>query len=396
MNGRRRFVGLLLVCSWTAGCGVPEAVEVKSDPTNVVIAQPTFREVTDYEEFTGHTDAILSVQVRARVTGYLLKRVFQEGAEVHQGDLLYEIDDRPYKAALDSAEAAVALNEAHRNRLEADHKRASNLFQRGAIGKQEFDLINGDFAEAEAAVGVSQAQLDVARLNMSFTKVRAPMDGQISRTLVDPGNLIRQDDTILTDIVAADRLYVYFDLNDEAMRRVQGLIDQGRVEKGPGKEVPVLVGLSDEEEFPYKGLVNFSENKLDAATGTLRVRGEIVNPRPWVLSPGLFVRVRLPIGAPHPAVLVAEDAVGSDQGRRFVYVVNPDDEVVYRPVDVGPTYGSMRAIRNGLSRGDRIIVNAEGLRRVRPGSKVAPKLAPLKGGVGTSPLKTASRGTAIH
>ena len=391
MNDKRQVAALLVCCFGIVGCEPPKSLSIASEATSVVIAKPTLREVTDYEEFTGHTDAILSVEVRARVTGYLVKRDFQEGEEVRQGDLLYEIDDRPYKTALDGAESKVALSEAHRSRLEADYKRASNLFQRGAIGKQEFDLINGNYAEADAAVAVDRAQLDVARLNMSFTKVRAPMGGQISRTLVDPGNLIRQDNTLLTDIVAADNLYVYFDLNDEAMQRVRGLIDQGRVETGPGKEVPVLVGLSDDETFPYKGMVNFSENKLDAATGTLRVRGEIANPRPWVLSPGLFVRVHLPIGEPHPAVLVADGAVGSDQGRRFVYVVGPEDEVVYRPVDLGPAYGSLRAIRNGLSRDERIIGDADSLRRVRPGSKVAPKIAPAKTEPVSSPVKTASR-----
>ncbi len=393
MNPKTCVAFLLIILGGVTGCERPKTPPVTPEATSVVIARPTLREVTDYEEFTGHTDAILSVQVRARVSGYLLKRDFQEGAEVHQGDLLYEIDDRPYKAALDSAESAVALGEAHKARLTADFKRASNLFQRGAIGKQEFDLINGNYAESDALLGVARASLDIARLNMSFTKVRAPMDGQISRTLVDPGNLIQQDTTLLTDIVAPDKLYVYFDLNEESMQRVQGLIAQGRVESGPGKEVSVLVGLSDDEEFPYTGKVNFSENKLDAATGTLRVRGEIDNPRPWVLSPGLFVRVRLPIGQPHPAVLVSDAAVGSDQGRRFVYVVDQDDAVVYRPVDVGPVYGPLRAIRKGLAKDERIIVDAEGLRRVRPGAKVAPKLSPARTEpeAGPSPVKTASR-----
>ena len=389
---------LLLCCVGLSGCEPARTVTITQDPTNVVIARPTVREVTDYEEFTGHTDAILSVQIRARVTGYLQKKDFQDGQEVHEGDVLYEIDDRPYKTSLDRAEATVAQGEAHRARLEADYRRASNLFQKGAIGKQEFDLISSNYAEAEALLHASKAQLDIARLNMGFTKVRAPMSGQLSRSLVDPGNLIRQDDTILNDIIAADKLYVYFDLNEEAMQRVRGLIDQGSVQAGPGKEIPVIVGLSDDDSFPYKGLVNFSENKLDAATGTLRVRGVIDNPRlstvesglqvgNWVLSPGLFVRVRLPIGKPHPAVLVRDEAVGSDQGRRFVYVVDRDDEVEYRPVDVGPTFEGYRSITAGLTAEERIIVDGEGLRRVRPGSKVAPRLVPTKESPSASPSK---------
>ena len=375
-----RWFALFLVTAslGLAGCEERRVVALTRDATDVVIAPPIVREITSYEEFTGHTDAILSVQIKARVTGYLLKKDFEDGQEVHEGDILYEIDDRPYKTALDSAEATVARGVAHRARLEADYKRASNLFQRAAIGKQEFDLISSDFAEADAELAASRSQLDVARLNMSFTKVRAPMDGQLSRTLVDPGNLIRQDETILNDIVSADKLYVYFDLNEESMQRVRGLIDTGLVETAPGKEVPVQVGLSDDEGFPYKGAVNFSENKLDAATGTLRVRGIIDNPRPWILSPGLFVRVRLPVGKPHSAVLVRDEAVGSDQGRSFVYVVDGNDEVVYRPVDTGAVYQEYREIKKGLSAEERIIVDPDGIRRVRPGSKVAPRLVPTK------------------
>ena len=386
-----RWLVILLVSGSVGhvGCEQARTATVPRERTEVVIGSPTVREVTDYEEFTGHTDAILSVQIRARVTGYLVKKDFEDGQEVHEGDILYEIDDRPYKTTLERAEAMVAQGEAHRARLEADYRRAANLFERAAIGKQEFDLISSNFAEAEAELGASKAQLDIARLNMSFTKVRAPMAGQLSRTLVDPGNLIRQDDTILNDIVSADKLYVYFDLNEQAMQRVHSLIDQGRVESGPSKEVPVLVGLSDEEEFPYKGVVNFSENKLDAATGTLRVRGIIDNPRPWVLSPGLFVRVRLPIGAPHPALLVRDESISSDQGRSFVYVVDQDDAVVYRPVEIGPTFQGLREIKNGLEADERIVVDGDGVRRIRPGVKVAPRLVPAKPAPGPSPAKTA-------
>jgi len=385
MHGKRWVVALLLIAPVVVGCGSPQAGPVSREASDVVVDRPLVRDVTDYEEFTGHTDAILSVQVKSRVTGYLEKKHFQDGQEVHAGDLLYEIDDRPYKAEMDRANASVAFAEAHRNRLAHDHRRALNLFQRGVIGKQEFDLISGDFAEAEAAVSVVKAQQEAARLDLSFTKVRAPMDGQLSRTLVDPGNLIRQDDTLLTDIVAADKLYVYFDLNESTMGRVRDLIAQGRVGGVGGREVPVLVGVSDQETFPYKGLVNFTENKLDAATGTLRLRGIIDNPGPRVLSPGLFVRVRLPIGAPHPTVLVANRAVGSDQGRMFVYVVDRNEEVEYRPVEVGPIYeGDMRAITKGLASDERIIV--ENLERIRPGTKVSPRM------VHPSPSeKTASR-----
>jgi membrane fusion protein, multidrug efflux system len=371
--------------------------------TKVVVRQPIVDEVRDYEEFTGHTDAILSVEIMSRVTGYLMKKNFLDGDETHEGDILYEIDDRPYRAALVGAESTLLQAEAHLKRVEADFKRASNLFLGANIHKEEFDLSSSNYAEAKALLGVAKASLDTARLNMEYTKIRSPMTGQLSRTLIDPGNLIRQDTTILNDIVQADKLYVYFDLNEEGMQRVSELIRLGRVDSKNGEQFEVEVGTSvdldrhddalgrlrdltvqlkkqgkkptaeDErvpDEFPYKGLVNFSENTLDAATGTLRIRGIIDNPAPYILSPGLFVRVRLPIGKPHREVLVRNEAIGSDQGRNFVYVIDAGDEVVYRPVVAGPIFKKGRSIREGLKSDERIMVDPEEIRRVRPGAKV--------------------------
>jgi RND family efflux transporter MFP subunit len=421
------------------GCNQTAFEPPKAIPTEVVVARPTPRDVTDYEQFTGHTDAIKSVQIKARVTGYLLKKDFLDGQEVKKDDVLYEIDDRPYKAALESAEAMVAQGEAHRTRLAADFKRAFNLFQRATIGKQEYDLISSNLAESEAQLDAWKAQLENARLNMSFTKVQAPMAGQLSRTLVDPGNLIQQETTILNDIVSTAELYVYFDISVDEMERVSRVIEEGRVGGKDNKEVEVYVGTTDDadryeeamshlrdlkdelnklkksldeaekkkatpdsegqkkklvadvkrkeetlaeaikampKEFPYQGNVNFAENKLDAATGTLRVRGVIKNPAPEsFLSPGLFVRVRLPIGDPHPALLIPDDSIGSDQGRSFVYVITPTDDVEYRPIELGAAYEGdagrkMRAIRKGIEAGERFIQDAEALRRVRPGAKV--------------------------
>ena len=353
-------------------CGFRPPPSSPRDATEVVVDRPRVSQVTDYEEFTGHTEAIRSVQIRSRVSGYLLEKAFVEGSEVKEGDLLYVIDDRIYRTALDAAQAEVDQGFAHRSRLEADARRAAQLFRRGAIGRAEFDLVSSDFAEADASLSAARARLDAARLNLSFARIRAPMDGQISRSLVDPGNLVRQEVTPLTDIIVADRLYVYFDINGDTMSRVTGLLNDGRIHAVDGKnDVPVLVGLPDDEGFPYRGTVNFLENKLDPATGTLRIRGVIENPRPWILSPGLFVEVRLPIGVPYPGLLVPEEAVGSDQGRRFVYVVDRSDEVIYRPVEIGPVFEGMRSITRGLAPDDRVIVT--GLQRVRPGSKVAPR-----------------------
>jgi RND family efflux transporter MFP subunit len=409
MRHARGIVSFGLACSLSvAGCEPPKNADpVAKVATNVLVRQPVVEEVRDFEEFTGHTDAILSVEIKSRVTGYLMKKNFQDGDDTHEGDILYEIDDRPYRAALESSQSSLLQAESHLQRVELDFKRATNLFQSASIHKEEFDLQSSNYAQAKAALGVAKASLDTARLNMEYTRIRSPMSGQLSRTLVDPGNLIRQDTTILNDIVKADKLYVYFDLNEEGMQRVSDLIKLGRIDSKNGEQFEVEVGTSVDldrhddalgrlrdltaqlkkagkkpaprveqvpDEFPYKGLVNFSENTLDAATGTLRVRGIINNPAPFILSPGLFVRVRLPIGKPHSEVLVKNEAIGSDQGRSFVYVIDQDDEVVYRPVVLGASFKKGRAIKEGLKANERVMVDPDEIRRVRPGAKVEPMI----------------------
>ena len=219
------------------------------------------------------------VEVRARVTGYLDKVLFEDGSEVKEGDVLFKIDPRPYEAALAAAEASVVQSEAHQRRLQFDHRRASNLFQRGAISREEVDRIQGDYSEAVAAVGIAQAQRDLAKLNLSFTDVRAPISGRTSRRLVDPGNLIQADSTSLTTIVSLDPIYVYFDVDERTLLRLRRLIREGRIKSRTEAEVPVLVGLSDEEGYSRRGIINFSDNRVDPSTGTLRVRGVIANPK---------------------------------------------------------------------------------------------------------------------
>ncbi len=373
------------LASLISGCGPATSVANPSnEATQVVVARPEVRQITDYEEFTGSTAAVLSVRIQSRVSGYLEARHFVDGQMTHKGDLLYEIDDRPYKAAFDSANASVAAAQAHRDRLAKDYQRARNLFDRAAIGREEFDRIVGESEQAEASLKLAQAYRDNAQLNLDFTRIHSVMDGQLSRTLVDPGNLVIADRTTLTDIVDANKLYVNFDLNEAAIKRLKDLISAGKLDAAAGKTVKIDVGTSDVESFDYQGEVNFSENKLDAATGTLRIRGTIVNDAARTLAPGLFVRVRVPVGQPHESLMITSAAVGKDQGKRFVYVVDSNDEVVYRSVETGGVFGKdLLTITSGLQPNDRVIV--EGLQRVRPGKKVNPT---LKGS--NTPRKTAS------
>ena len=345
-------------------------------PAEVLVSMPITHEVTDYEEFPGQTEAIPMVEIRARVTGYLARVFFKDGADVTEGDLLFEIDPRPYQAALDRAQANLVQSDVHLKRLDADYHRALNLYPKGAIGREEYDKIVGDRGEAVAAVGVAQANLNLAKLNLEFCKVRAPFSGRISRRTIDPGNMVKADETALTYLVSLNPIYVYFDVDERTFLRLQRLILQGQIQSARDGEVPCEMALADDEAgvFPYKGVINFVDNRVDAGTGTLRLRGVFENPQ-GIIAPGLFVRVRAPVGKPHQAVLMTEQALGTDQGQKFVYVVNDKDQAVYQPVKIGRLHNGLRAITEGLQPSQRVVVS--GLQRVRPGAQVAPQVVEM-------------------
>lgn len=364
----------LLSMSALPGCNKAQSKTIKETAPVVIVAKPELTTITDSEDFTGRTEALRTVEVRARVTGYLEKLYFEDGSEVQEGSQLFEIDPRPYQADLDRAAATLAQAEAHAKRLEADHERASKVFSRGALSREEYDRVSGDLAEAQATVDIAKANLKMARLNLSYTRVTAPISGRISRRLVDPGNMVKADETALTTIVTLDPMYVYFDMDERTLLKLRRLVREGKIKTRSEAEVPVRVALADETEFPHQGAIDFSDNVVDPSTGTLKVRGIIPNPTPRVLSPGLFVRVRLLIGKPHELLGVPDQAIGTDQGRKFVYVVNDKNEVVERPVVAGALADNgLRAIVEGLRPDERVIVS--GLQRVRQGAKVSPRLA---------------------
>ena len=390
-----RAVACLLACVGAVGCEKPQAKLAAPKPPVVIVARPVSDYVADYEDFTGRTDAVFSVEIRARVSGFLDKVHFKDGDEVKEGDLLFEIDNRPYKANLNRTEATLAQAEAHLKRLDADYRRVANLYSRGNASREEFDKSTGDRSEAEAAVGVARSDYEMAKLNMTFTRITAPLSGRLSRRLVDPGNLVQADTTALTTIVSLDPLYVYFDVDERTLLRLRRLVRDKKIPSREEQDIPVLVALSDESTFPHKGLIDFSDNRVDPGTGTLRVRASIANPKPRVLSPGLFVRVRLPVGPPRKSIMIAEKAIGTDQGQKYLYTVNDKDEVVKQNVTVGKLDSGMREITVGLSAGDRVVV--EGLQRVRPGLTVKPMTeeqlkSPPKDGAGPKKVATLAGG----
>lgn len=361
-------VVLTILSSVAAGCSQEPAKPLSPPPPVVTVSRAVGKVVADYEEFTGTTAAVYTVEIRARVTGYLEKIYFKDGVEVGEGDKLFQIDPRPYMAELERTKAALVQAEARAARLAADFRREESLYAKKMASREEYDKVVGDRAEADAAVGIARAELDQARLNMEFTEVKAPISGLISRRQVDQGNLVRADETMLTTIVSLDPMHLYFDVDERTLLRLRRLIREGKIKSRQEAEIKIQAGLADEVDFPHTGVINFSENRLDASTGTLRVRAVLQNPRPRVLSPGLFMRIRLPVGDPHKSILVPEQALTPDQGKKIVYVVNSKDEVVYRQVDLGPLYGGLRAINEGVSEGERIVIS--GLQRIRPGMTV--------------------------
>jgi RND family efflux transporter MFP subunit len=354
----------------------------QSPAVRVAVAVPIEREITDNEECTGHTEAVESVDIRARVTGYLDKVRFKDGAEVKEGDLLFEIDPRPFQAAYDQAVAQVKLREADRKFRLAELNRAKQLIDKNAISGSDYDQIVAQHDQAVAALAAAQADADSARLNLEFTKLASPIAGVTSRTQITRGNLVKADQTLLTSVVSVEPMYVYFDVDERTILEVQQHIREGKIKlRDKEKEtIPVTMAVANQDGFPHQGVIDFGENRFDQNTGTVRVRAVFPNPKPAkgtrVLTPGLFARVRIPLGEPYKSLVVAERAIGADQGQKYVLVVNDKNEVEYRRVTLGKLENRLRVITDGLQAGQRVIVS--GLQRVRPGSIVEPKLVNME------------------
>jgi membrane fusion protein, multidrug efflux system len=395
--------GLVLLAA--SGCGTNRAAVAPPEPPAVPIAHPVQREVTDYVEFTGRTEAIHSVDIRPRVTGYLMKMPFKEGAEVKAGDLLFVVDPRPYRAQLDQAQGQVDLNKASLKlaRLTLARDLAINTRQPQSISQQQIDQDRAVVEEAEARVTAVEKSMEIYHLSHEFTNVTSPIDGQISRYYLTLGNLVNQDQTLLTTIVSQDPMYAYFEMDEPTLLRTRRAVNEGKIKPRREGEVPVLMGLQGEEGFPHKGTINFVNNQVNPTTGSILVRGIFANPRPEggtrLLSPGMFVRIRLPIGLPHPALLVIDRAIGSDQGIKFVYVVDADNKVQTRRITTGALQeDGLRVIETGIQPDDWVVVG--GLQQVRPRIQTRPEkidmptLAPNVTGADTNPPAAPRKGAA--
>lgn len=370
-------LGLALVGSWV-GCAPKPTANPEAGPPVVSVSRPLEREVTDYVDFVGRTEAPLSLDVRSRVTGYLMKTPFTEGDSIKAGDVLFEIDDRPYKDELDQAQASLEQAQAALVKAQAflEIGLETQKLSPGAVSQQEIVQRQGARDQSAAAVKSAQATLEKNRLNYEWCKVTSAIDGRVSRYYLTVGNLVSQDTTLLTTVVSEDPLYAYFDVDERTVLRIVRNLMPSEVDLLRAKQVPVYLGLDDEDGFPHTGYIDFANNTVNPSTGTVTARGVFANPNGpsgrRLLKPGMFVRIRLPIGKPHPALLIAEKALGTDQGQKFLYVVDDQNRVQYRPVKVGPLQSDgLRVIEEGLKAGERVLL--DGLQLVRPKMEVKPE-----------------------
>jgi len=336
------------------------------------VSQPINREVVEWEEYTGRLEAMESVEVRARVNGYLQSIHFKNGTTVKQGDLLFVIDPRPYQAELERAKAEVALANARLERTGKDLARAQMLVRSRAVSEEEVDTRVSDQRQAQETVQAARAMVNAAQLNVEFTQVRAPISGRISRNLVSVGNLINggsTQSTLLTTIVSLDPIYCYFEADERSYLKGIRQLRNGDRTNGRASRQPVYVALADEENFPHQGSIDFVDNRLDQNTGTITARAVLPN-SDLLLAPGLFARVRIPAGDKYKALMLPPEAVGSDLSQQFVFVVDEQNLVQYRKVTPGPIIDGLRVIRDGLQPDDWVIV--KGVQRAKTGAKVDP------------------------
>ncbi len=425
-------IGFLLTAA-VAGCR-PKSREVGPAEVPVVpVSHPMERVVTDYVDFTGRTDAVQSVNMIARVTGYLEQMPFKEGSEVKAGDLLFEIDPRPYEAQFEQAKSQVHLDQAQLDLAKTTLKRYQALSKTtpGAVSEQALDQYKAAVDEAEARVVAQEKSLDIYKLNKEFTRVTSPIDGQVSRYYLTLGNLVNQDQTLLTTIVSLDPMYVYFDMDESTLLQIRTAIQKGTIKPATAGDLHVLLGLQNEEGFPHEATINFVNNQVNSTTGSITMRGVFPNPPllpeaadagaagakasstakaatppvakvrgaagrkasavgkapapgaasaerfvPRLFSPGMFVRVRLPIGQPYKALLIIDRAIQSDQGLKYIYVLDAQNKVQTRSIQTRALQeDGLRVVEGEIKADDWVVVGA--IQQVRAQMEVKPDPRPM-------------------
>ena len=361
---------LALVCS-ACRPAAPTTAPPPPVPT-VTVAKGIARTVTEYDDFVGRLESPQTVEIRARVSGYLDTVHFREGSEVKQGDLLFTIDPRPYQATVDRFQADLDRAKIRAELARSEASRAEKLLASRAIASEEVETRVKALTEAEAAIRSAEAGLNTSKLDLEFTAVHAPIAGRIGQALVTPGNLVgggTSAATLLTTLVSLDPIYCYVEVDERSSLKYRTLAREGKRTSALFHEIPARMGLTNETGFPHEGKIDFVDNVIKPDTGTIRARGVFPN-SDRLMAPGFFARLRIPGSGTYEAVLIRDSALGSDQGRPYVLVVGPDNKVQYRSVTTGPLEDGLRIISEGLKADERIVIT--GLLAARPGAVVNP------------------------
>jgi membrane fusion protein, multidrug efflux system len=368
--------GFLVLSALGAGCGTTPPPP--PPPPAVTVAEVSSRDVTEWDEFTGRFEAVDAVEIRPRVSGYLRRVAFAEGKEVRKGEVLFEIDPRPYEADLAQAQAELERARTGAALAASEVERAQRLVKVQAISREEYDARVSAAAQGGASVRAAEAAVSMARLNLEWTRVRAPISGRVSNAMVTEGNLVQAGPpsaTLLTTVVSLDPIYVYFDSDEQSFLKYGALARAGLRQSSHVAKSVVHLGLANEDgAFPHQGYVDFLDNQLDSRSGTIRTRAVFSN-KDRLFTPGLFARLKLVGSGRYRATLILDSAIGTDQDKRFVLIVKPDSTVDYRPVQLGRLVDGLRVVTAGLAPGDQIVIN--GLQRVRPGMKVTATVAAM-------------------
>jgi RND family efflux transporter MFP subunit len=372
----RMAIGALAVASaalLTSGCGQGAANQLAPPPPTVTVAPVEQRQIVEWEEFTGRTEPVDSVEVRPRVSGYLQEIKFQSGQLVKKGDVLFVIDPRWHQSIFDQRNAELQEAEVKLKNAQREAARTDQLLANKAISTEEGDTRDSGYQEARAEELAARAALDSARLDLDYTQVRAPIDGRVSRALWTEGNYVSGvagANTVLTTIVSVDPVYVYADVDENSLLKFNALAQANRLETNGDGHIPVDLQLADEDGYPHTGYIESWDNQLDSNTGSILLRAVFPNPDGRVM-PGLFARIRVPLSDRHPALLIEERAIGTDQAQKFVLGLTSSNTVEYLPVELGGIVDGRRVVHSGLQAGRQIVVN--GLQRARPGMPVTPQ-----------------------